>query len=215
MSQEPSTVLIVDDDPAIRDSLESLLRSVGLSVRSFGTARDFLEADPIDVPACLILDVRLPGLSGLEFQRVLARSGAPIPVVFITAHGDVPMSVAAMKAGAIEFLTKPFRDQDLLDAVQKGIELDGRRRREAAVLAGLRERYDTMTAREREVFALVVEGRLNKQIAGELQLSEVTIKIHRAQVMQKLGARSLADLVRIADRLASATERQEPSDAIV
>ena len=197
-------MFVVDDDPALRAALESLLRSVGHSVRSFGSARAFREAERPDAPACLVLDVRLPGLSGLEFQRELTRSHLLLPIVFITAHGDIPMSVAAMKNGAVEFLTKPFRDQDLLDAVHEGIERDRERRAEAAVLAGLRERLALVTSRERQVLALVAAGRMNKQIAGELGLSEVTVKLHRAQVMQKMGAHSVTDLVRIADRLAAA-----------
>lgn len=205
---EQSLVFVVDDDPFVRESLDSLLRSVGHSVQSFATAEAFIKAERRDAPSCLILDVRLPGSSGLEFQRQLARSESPLPIVFITAHGDVPMSVAAMKAGAVEFLTKPFRDQELLDAVHRAIELDRACRAEAATVAELRDRFATLTPREREILGLVTEGRMNKQIAGDLKLSEVTVKVHRAQVMQKLQARSLADLVRIADRLASGTARR-------
>lgn len=205
MEADRSLVFVVDDDPSIREALNSLLRSVGHAVQSFETARGFLAAERLDAPSCLILDVRLPGSSGLEFQRELAKSDMPLPIVFITAHGDVPMSVAAMKAGAVEFLTKPFRDQDLLDAVHRAIELDRCRRTEAAGLAELRERFATLTPREREVLTLVADGRMNKQIAGDLNLSEITVKVHRAHVMQKLQARSLADLVRMADRLAAPT----------
>jgi FixJ family two-component response regulator len=203
-------VFIVDDDPAMQASLESLLRSVGHAVRSFETARAFAAAPRPDLPGCLVLDVRLPGLSGLEFQREFGRSPDPLPIVFITGHGDVPMSVAAMKAGAVEFLTKPFRDQDLLDSVHNAIERDRQRRASAAVLAELRERAATMTPREREILPLVAAGQMNKQIANSLRLSEVTVKVHRAQVMQKLRASSIADLVRIADRLAAA-DLENPS----
>ena len=201
MTDEASLVLVVDDDPAIRAALDGLFRSVGHRVRTFPTARAFQESPREDVPGCLVLDVRLPGFSGLEFQRELARLGEAIPIVFITGHGDVPMSVAAMKAGAIEFLTKPFRDQDLLDAVHRGIDIDRARRARAAEAARLNGLFAMLTAREREIFTRVASGRMNKQIAADLGLSEVTIKVHRAQVMQKLQARTLADLVRIADRL--------------
>lgn len=203
MSEQESIVFVIDDDPAIRISLESLLRSVGHSVRTFETARAFTAEPRPDLPGCLILDVRLPGLSGLEFQRELSRSGNPLPIVFITGHGDVPMSVEAMKSGAVEFLTKPFRDQDLLDGVHRAIEIDRRRRAKAAMLAELRKRAATMTPREREILPLVAAGQMNKQIALALRLSEVTVKVHRAQVMQKLQAKTVADLVRIADRLAA------------
>lgn len=205
--EPPSVVFVVDDDPSVRESIRSLLRSVGHSVQVFDTAQAFLVGERIDAPGCLILDVRLPGSSGLEFQRELAGSGISIPIVFITGHGDIPMSVAAMKAGALEFLTKPFRDQDLLDAVHRGIELDRSRRAELAMLAELRERFATLTPREQEIMALVAAGQMNKQIAGELQLSEVTVKVHRAQVMRKMQAKSLPDLVRIADRLGAGTAR--------
>ncbi|KJS44640.1 MAG: Nodulation protein W [Roseovarius sp. BRH_c41] len=207
MSTDQSLVFIVDDDPSMRESIESLLRSVGHSVRSFASAQDFMRADRRDAPGCLILDIRLPGRSGLEFQRELANSDVHLPIVFITGHGDVPMSVAAMKAGAIEFLNKPFRDQDLLDAVHRGLELDRDRRSEAAMLAELSQRFESLTPREREVMALVAAGRLNKQIASDLALSEVTIKVHRAQVMRKMEAKSLPDLVRFADRLAHDTTK--------
>ena len=202
MSNAQPLVFIVDDDPSMRVSIESLLRSVGHPVASFESTQEFLENAPQDAPGCLVLDIRLPGRSGLEFQRELAGRNMHIPVIFITGHGDVPMSVAAMKAGAIEFLTKPFRDQDLLDAIHRGLDLDRDRRSEAAALAELAERAETLTSREREVMALVVLGWLNKQIAAELALSEVTVKTHRAQVMRKMAAGSLPDLVRFADRLA-------------
>jgi FixJ family two-component response regulator len=203
MNPEQSFVFIIDDDPAVRRSLENLLRSVDLVPRSFGSTDDFLLAELPDAPACLVLDVNLPGLSGLEFQRGMTGSGIRLPVVFITGHGDIPMSVSAMKAGAIEFLTKPFRDQDFLDAVHKGIEHHRVHRKEYAILAEYRERFNSLTPREREVMALVVAGRLNKQIAAELQLSEITVKVHRARVMSKMQAKSLPDLVRSADRLAA------------
>lgn len=208
MRSEPSLVFVVDDDPSVRESLDSLLRSVGHAVHTFETAQAFFNAERGDAPSCLILDVRLPGSSGLKFQRQLTQSDIPLPIVFITGHGDVPMSVAAMKAGAVEFLIKPFRDQDLLDAVHRALDLDRTSRAEAAAVAGLRDRFATLTPREREILTLVTDGRMNKQIAGDLNLSEVTVKVHRAQVMQKLQARSLPDLVRIADRLAANTTRR-------
>jgi FixJ family two-component response regulator len=201
MTEEHPVVFLIDDDPSVRDALDGLLRSVGLQVQSFGSAQEFLRAKLPDAPACLVLDVRLPGPSGLDFQRDLAESHSPLPIIFITGHGDIPMSVKAMKAGAVEFLTKPFRDQELLDAIQQGIERDRTRRQEAAVVAGLQERYRALTPRERDVMARVVTGRLNKQIAADLDLSEVTVKVHRGQVMRKMLAKSLADLVRMADRL--------------
>ncbi|WP_192499058.1 response regulator transcription factor [Skermanella pratensis] len=207
MSLPQSVVFVVDDDPSVRESIRSLLRSVGHSVQAFDTTQAFMLGERLDVPGCLILDVRLPGSSGLELQRELAGSGISIPIVFITGHGDIPMSVAAMKAGALEFLTKPFRDQDLLDAVHRGIELDRGRREELAMLAELRERFATLTPREQEIMALVAAGLMNKQIAGELQLSEVTVKVHRAQVMRKMQARSLPDLVRFADKLGAVTAK--------
>jgi FixJ family two-component response regulator len=203
-----SVVLIVDDDAAVRDSLESLLRSVGQASVSYASARAFLDAARPDVPACLVLDVRLPEQSGLDLQRALAASGVHIPVIVITGHGDVPMSVAAMKAGAIDFLTKPFRDQDLLDAIQRGIRLDRERRAEAARLVSLQQRYATLSPREREVMSMVAEGLANKQIAAALDLKEITVKVHRAQVMRKLEAKSLPELARIADRLKTAMSAQ-------
>lgn len=197
----PAIVYVVDDDASVRDSLSSLLRSVGLQVMAFARPADFVDADRPDLPGCLVLDVRLPGQSGLEFQRSLADWNVAMPIVFITGHGDIPMSVSAMKAGAIEFLTKPFRDQDLLDAVHKGIAGDAKRREETAVLADDQARYDRLTPREQEIMAQIVAGQLNKQIAADLAIAEVTVKAHRAQVMRKMKARSLPDLVRIADRL--------------
>jgi FixJ family two-component response regulator len=207
MSTDQSIVFIIDDDPSMRASIESLLLSVGHVTQAFATTQEFVLSEQSDVPGCLVLDVRLPGRSGLEFQQELARSHIRLPIVFITGHGDVPMSVTAMKAGAIEFLTKPFRDQDLLDAVHRGIEIDRGHRAELAMLAELRQRFDSLTPREREVMALVAAGRLNKQIAAELDLSEITVKVHRAQVMRKMQANSLPDLVRIADRLAADTTK--------
>lgn len=207
MSAETAVVFVIDDDAAMRASVESLLRSVGHAVRSFHSTQEFLAASDHDGPGCLVLDVRLPGSSGLEFQRELTRMGAGWPVIFVTGHGDVQMSVAAMKAGAIEFLTKPFRDQDLLDAVHKGLALDADRRKRAKALDDLRGRFETLTPREREILPLVASGLMNKQIAAALQLSEITVKVHRAQVMQKLAANSLADLVRMSDRIAEATTK--------
>lgn len=207
MSRDESIVIIVDDDFYVREAVEDLLRSVGHEVQAFETTDAFLRAPKFDLPSCLILDVRLPNTSGLEFQRMQAESGFQLPIVFITGHGDIPMSVAAMKAGAIEFLTKPFRDQDLLDAVHRGIALDRRRRMEFAALAEMRERFTSLTLREREIMELVVAGQINKQIAGELGLSEMTVKVHRAQVMRKMNAKSLPELVRIADNLSSFTTR--------
>ena len=197
-----TAVFVIDDAAGVRAACASLLRSVGHRVEGFADADAFLAGALPDCPSCLILDVRLPGLSGLEFQRELAGRGVRMPVVFVSAHGDVPMSVAAMKAGALEFLVKPFRDQDLLDAVHRGLALDRERRAADAALSLLQSRFDSLTAREREVMALVAEGHANKVIANALDLSEVTVKVHRAQAMKKMRAASLPELVRIADRLA-------------
>jgi len=207
MTEEPSIVFVVDDDASLRDAIKSLLRSVGLQVELFGSAQEFLQARRIDVPACLILDIRLPGISGLDFQRKLAEAKIAIPVVFITGHGDIPMSVRAMKAGAVEFLTKPFRDQDLLDAIQLALDRDRARREQDAQIAGLRERFEWLTPREREVLPLVVSGIPNKQIAVEIGASETTVKVHRGQLMRKMGAESLPDLVRMAERMGIPTTR--------
>jgi FixJ family two-component response regulator len=201
MPDVPAVVFVIDDDPSMRGALEDLVVSVGLQVRPFASPQDFLQSKLPDTPGCLVLDVRLPGMSGLTFQKELARLGVGLPVIFITGHGDIPMSVRAMKAGAVEFLTKPFHDQELLDAIHTAIERDRGRRREAVLVGELRERYATLTERERQIMTLVVVGRANKQVAAELNLSEMTVKVHRGQVMRKMYAGSLPELVRMADRL--------------
>lgn len=201
MIQEDATVFIVDDDASTREALDALLRSVGIKAVSFGAVRDFLATSLPDSNCCLVLDVRMPGQSGLDLQQQLIRSGTDIPIIFITGHADVPMTVRAMKAGAEEFLEKPFRDQDLLDAINSALEHGRERRSAQAALGALRDRWETLTARERQILPLVARGLLNKQIAAELGVTEITVKVHRGQMMRKMKARSVADLVRMSDRL--------------
>jgi FixJ family two-component response regulator len=206
MTEQP-TVIIVDDDPGIREALEGLLRSVGLQVKALASVPEFVKEGRPEGPTCLVLDVRLPGRSGLDFQRELSAASIHIPIIFITGYGDIPMSVQAIKGGAIEFLTKPFRDQDLLDAIQLGLARDRAWLENEKVMGTLRARFETLTPREREVMALVVAGRLNKQIAYDNDISEITVKVHRGQVMRKMGAASLPDLARMADKLKTAAEK--------
>jgi FixJ family two-component response regulator len=201
MTQPASIVFVVDDDPSVRRAIKVLLESVGLAVELFGSAKEFLLGRPADSPSCLVLDIRLPGVSGLDFQRQLAEAKINIPIIFISAHGDVPMTVRAMKAGAIEFLTKPFRDQDLLDAVQVALERDRARRQREAEIGTLRERFESLTPREREVLPWVVSGLLSKQIADAIGTGEASVKVHRSQLMRKMAADSVADLVRMAEKM--------------
>lgn len=201
MSDTDAIVFVIDDDRSLRESIKSLIRSVGMRVETFTSAQEFLTSRRPDVPACLVLDIRMPGLSGLDLQRELSAGDIPVPIIFMTAHGDIPMSVRAMKAGAVEFLTKPFRDQDLLDAITQAIEHDRIARTQRMETADLRLRFESLTPREREVMVHVIAGLLNKQIAARLGISEVTVKLHRHQVMEKMKADSLADLVRMAEKL--------------
>ena len=207
MHEAHPSVSIVDDDPEFRDSVARLLRSVGLHTQQFSSVSDFLSADPSDGPTCLVLDIRMPGGSGLELQRDLAAANRHVPIIFITAHGDIPMTVQAMKGGAIEFLTKPFRDQDLLDAVEAGLARDRARRESDRALSALRERFEALSSREREVMVQVTAGRLNKQIAHDIGISESTVKVHRTHLMRKMKARSLPELSRMADVLKLAPEK--------
>ena len=210
MGVEQPIIFIVDDDVSAREGIEDLLQSVDLRVMSFASPQEFLKSNRPDAPGCIILDVRLPNTSGLEFQKVLIEAGIELPVIFITGHGDIPMSVMAMKSGAIEFLTKPFREQSMLDAINAGIEEDRQRRHEMRFVAELRQRFESLTPRERDIFALVVTGRPNKQLAAELGLSEMTVKVHRSQITKKMKASSIVELVRIADRLGISSEKAWP-----
>ena len=201
MPDANSTVLVIDDDPELRASVGRLLRSLGLDAQLFASISDFLRSDPPDGPTCLVLDVRLPGQSGLDLQRELAAANRELPIIFITGHGDIPMSVQAMKGGAIEFLTKPFRDQELLDAIRLGLSRDRARRENEKALAALRERFESLSPREREIMIQVAHGRLSKQIAGDIGIAEATVKVHRSRLMHKMKARSLPELSRMADKL--------------
>jgi len=206
-TEQSLIVYVVDDDASVREALQSLFRSVGLQVETFGSAAEFLQSKLPNVPGCLVLDVRLPGLSGLDFHAELAKADINIPIIFITGHGDIPMSVRAMKAGAVEFLTKPFREQDMLDAIQVALEKDRSRRKNDAKISELRDLFESLTSREQEVIGFVTAGLMNKQIAAEIGVSEITVKVHRGNVMRKMGARSLADLVRMADALGIRRDR--------
>ena len=211
MPDANSTVLVIDDDPDLRASVGRLLRSLGLDAQLFASISDFLRSDPPDGPTCLVLDVRLPGRSGLDLQRELAAANRELPIIFITGHGDIPMSVQAMKGGAIEFLTKPFRDQDLLDAIRLGLSRDRARRENEKALAALRERFESLSPREREIMIQVAHGRLNKQIAGDIGIAEATVKVHRSRLMHKMKARSLPELSRMADKLKLVPEEPQHS----
>jgi len=211
MHDASTSVFIIDDDAEFRDSVVRLLRSVGLHTQQFSSVSDFLSAEPSDGPSCLVLDIRMPGRSGLELQRDLAAAKKQVPIIFITAHGDIPMTVQAMKGGAVEFLTKPFRDQELLDAVETGLARDRARRESDRSLGVLRERFETLSARERQVMAQVTAGRLNKQIANDIGIAESTVKVHRTNLMRKMKARSLPALIRIADILKVAPEKPQRS----
>jgi len=201
MNSNDPIVFVVDDDASVREGLIDLINSIGIKAKAFSSAQDFLRHKRPDAPACVVLDVRLPGPSGIDLQRELTQSGEPLPIIFITGHGDIPMSVRAMKAGAVEFLTKPFRDQELLDAIQQGLKVDQETREHRAKAAELRRRYDSLTPREREVMQLVISGLLNKQIASQLGTSEITIKMHRGQVMHKMKAQSVVELLRMSETI--------------
>src|SRR5258705_1070096 len=211
MPDSSPTVLVIDDDADLRASIGRLLRSLGLDVQLFGSISDFLKSDPPDGPTCLVLDVRLPGQSGLDLQRELAAANRELPIIFVTGHGDIPMSVQAMKGGAIEFLTKPFRDQELLDAIQLGLSRDRTRRENDEALAALRERFGSLSPREREIMVQVARGRLSKQIAGDIGISEATVKVHRSRAMRKMSVRSLPELGRMVDRLKLVPEKPQHS----
>ncbi len=211
MPNANSTVLVVDDDPNLRESVGRLLRSVGMNARLFASISDFLQSDLPNGPTCLVLDVRFPGQSGLDLQRELAAADRGLPIIFVTGHGDIPMSVQAMKSGAIEFLTKPFRDQDLLDAIQLGLCRDRARRDNDFALADIKERFETLSPREREIVIQVARGRLSKQIAGDIGIAEATVKVHRSRAMRKMNLRSLPELGRLADRLKLVCEKPQPS----
>ncbi len=211
MPDANSTVWVIDDDPDLRASVGRLLRSLGLDAQLFASISDFLKSDPPDGPTCLVLDVRLPGQSGLDLQRELAAANRELPIIFITGHGDIPMSVQAMKGGAIEFLTKPFRDQELLDAIQLGLSRDRARRENEKALTALRERFESLSPREREIMIQVAHGRLSKQIAGDIGIAEATVKVHRSRLMHKMKARSLPELSRMADKLKLVPEEQQHS----
>jgi FixJ family two-component response regulator len=209
-----SVVFVVEDDPSMRAALTNLFQSVDLRVEAFGSATEFLQSNLPDVASCLVLDIRLPGLSGLDFQNELAQANIRIPIIFVTGHGDIPMTVRAMKAGAVDFLSKPFRDQDMLDAVATAIERDRKTRRETKILADIQSRFETLTPREREVMTLVATGLMNKQIAAEIDLAEITVKIHRGRIMKKMGAKSLAELVRMSEALAIHGKRSGPQTKV-